>query len=583
MMGSIQKVCLIICWLGLMIVQALYGNAAFASFVVGVAATALLALALWGAVSAKRATEMALEYLKRGALGDYLVMEKALQVGQAFADYLDKTIQTGYIDRAEIMSMHKKMLLDNQEFIGISVLFEPDALDGKDTLYKNTEGHDSSGRFIPYFYHKNDGTIGLEPLSSLENEDYYTIPRRLRKACILDPYNFEVSGLNVLMTTIAIPVLAGNRFLGMIGIDIELKDVKEIYSDVVLYKNRYAHLSSDNMEKIMAARKDAFGVLGKAIKATSTNQKEILLRLLATSKQVAATSDGLKNATEISSVAAGSVAQTSTELAKSTGQQAASTDHGAGVINGLGMLIGQNKLMLDELTEATKVVEQMRGVGSSAVQELIDRTSEREGFTAKIDASIRQTYESTEKISAASEVIQTIASQTGLLALNAAIEAARAGEEGRGFAVVADEVRRLAEQSAASTREINMVVSELQRNAQNAVEIMIISSKIARNQEESVRITQMKFNEIASAVAKNEEIITNLNHSAIKMNTDKDVIIDIFSTLAAIAQQNAAAGEEIAARTNELVESIEQVARDSINLATMSNELQAAINKFKTE
>lgn len=583
MMGSIQKVCLIICWLGLMIVQALYGNAAFASFVVGVAATALLALALWGAVSAKRATEMALEYLKRGALGDYLVMEKALQVGQAFADYLDKTIQTGYIDRAEIMSMHKKMLLDNQEFIGISVLFEPDALDGKDTLYKNTEGHDSSGRFIPYFYHKNDGTIGLEPLSSLENEDYYTIPRRLRKACILDPYNFEVSGLNVLMTTIAIPVLAGNRFLGMIGIDIELKDVKEIYSDVVLYKNRYAHLSSDNMEKIMAARKDAFGVLGKAIKATSTNQKEILLRLLATSKQVAATSDGLKNATEISSVAAGSVAQTSTELAKSTGQQAASTDHGAGVINGLGMLIGQNKLMLDELTEATKVVEQMRGVGSSAVQELIDRTSEREGFTAKIDASIRQTYESTEKISAASEVIQTIASQTGLLALNAAIEAARAGEEGRGFAVVADEVRRLAEQSAASTREINMVVSELQRNAKNAVEIMIISAKIARNQEESVRITQMKFNEIASAVAKNEEIITNLNHSAIKMNTDKDVIIDIFSTLAAIAQQNAAAGEEIAARTNELVESIEQVARDSINLATMSNELQAAINKFKTE
>lgn len=582
-MGSLQKVCLIICWLVLMFVQALYGKAVFGSFVVGVAATALLALALWGSVSAKQATEMALEYLKRGALGDYLVMEKALKVGQAFADYLDKTIKTGYIDRAEVMSMHKKMLLDNQEFIGISVLFEPDALDGKDTLYKNTDGHDSSGRFIPYFYHKNDGTIGLEPLSSLENEDYYTIPRRLRQACILDPYNFEVSGLNVLMTTIAIPVLAGNRFLGMIGIDIELKDVKEIYSDVVLYKNRYAHLSSATMEKIMAARKDAFGVLGKAIKATSTNQKEILLRLLATSKQVAATSDGLKNATEISSVAAGSVAQTSTELAKSTGQQAASTDQGAGVINGLGRLIGQNKLLLDELTEATRVVEQMRGVGSSAVQELIERTSEREGFTAKIDASIRQTYESTEKISAASEVIQTIASQTGLLALNAAIEAARAGEEGRGFAVVADEVRRLAEQSAASTREINMVVSELQRNAQNAVEIMIISSKIARNQEESVRITQMKFNEIASAIAKNEEIITNLNHSALKMNTDKDIIIDIFSTLAAIAQQNAAAGEDIAARTNELVESIERVAKDSINLATMSNELQAAINKFKTE
>jgi twitching motility protein PilJ len=97
--------------------------------------------------------------------------------------------------------------------------------------------------------------------------------------------------------------------------------------------------------------------------------------------------------------------------------------------------------------------------GMNTIRETIQDTSKR----------IKRLGESSQEIGNIVELIEEIAEQTNILALNASIEASRAGEASRGFAVVADEVQKLAERSAAATKKIEVLVSTIQSDTNEAV------------------------------------------------------------------------------------------------------------------
>ncbi|KJZ11930.1 hypothetical protein TW85_16245 [Marinomonas sp. S3726] len=134
----------------------------------------------------------------------------------------------------------KSALKDRPEILGVYTLWEPNALDNQDEKYQdqNHLGYDASGRFIPYWTRSNLGKPQVDPLVGYEDTsrpdgtdrvgEYYLCSKDSRNNCLLEPYIYEVGGVDTLLTSLVTPILINQRFVGITGLDISLKSLEAI-------------------------------------------------------------------------------------------------------------------------------------------------------------------------------------------------------------------------------------------------------------------------------------------------------------------------------------------------------------------
>ena len=195
--------------------------------------------------------------------------------------------------------------------------------------------------------------------------------------------------------------------------------------------------------------------------------------------------------------------------------------------------------------------------GMDTIREQIQETSKR----------IKRLGESSQEIGDIVSLINDIADQTNILALNAAIQASMAGEAGRGFAVVADEVQRLAERSAAATKQIEQLVKTIQSDTNEAV---------------------ISMEQTTSEVVRGARLAQDAGVALEEIQTVSRNLADLIQNISNAARQQAASAGHISNTMNVIQEITTQTTAGTIatarsigNLAEMAAELRLSVAGFK--
>lgn len=149
---------------------------------------------------------------------------RALQVARTLSATIGSLVEGGMIDRDSINEVLHGVLEQNPDLLGTYTAWEPNALDGRDAEFAGTAGTDASGRFIPYWY-RSSGTIETTPLVDYDTPgvgDYYQLPVTSGHEMLLEPYLYPINGVDVLMTSLVVPVRVNGVITGMAGVDIAL-------------------------------------------------------------------------------------------------------------------------------------------------------------------------------------------------------------------------------------------------------------------------------------------------------------------------------------------------------------------------
>jgi twitching motility protein PilJ len=277
------------------------------------------------------------------------------------------------------------------------------------------------------------------------------------------------------------------------------------------------------------------------------------------------------------------VSQASQETQQTAFHLAEASEHQAQEIAGASAAVNEMAVTIDQVSanaaESAAVAERSVSIasnGAKVVQNTIhgmDTIREQIQDTSK---RIKRLGESSQEIGDIVSLINDIADQTNILALNAAIQAAMAGDAGRGFAVVADEVQRLAERSAAATKQIEALVKTIQNDTNEAV---ISMEQTTAEVVRGARLAQdagVALEEIENVSSSLAELIQNISNAARQQASSAGHISNTMNVIQEITSQTSA-GTSTTAQSIGTLASMASDLRDSVAGFTLPEGLGASM------
>jgi methyl-accepting chemotaxis protein len=174
------------------------------------------------------------------------------------------------VPREQMISLLRETVARNPKILGAYIAWEPNAIDHDDARYANSQvlGMETSGRFLPWWFRNQDGTLGLEKLADVADQkllstgirasEYYLCSRDSKKACVIDPAPYRVGDTMTMLASFIEPILINGTFQGIVGADLSVNFIQDmlVAADSKLYDGAGEMALISSNSRLVAFTKD---------------------------------------------------------------------------------------------------------------------------------------------------------------------------------------------------------------------------------------------------------------------------------------------------------------------------------------
>ncbi|MBH5319623.1 HAMP domain-containing protein [Paenibacillus sp. GSMTC-2017] len=439
-------------------------------------------------------------------------------------------------------------------------------------------GAEAKGSQYDSLYEKESGAYDYIENSAIKHTMYETnelTSWKLAGTMMYEEIDQEVQPIfQTTLLVVTISLLVGGVLIVLIIISI-MKPLRSLMNAVEKISK------GDLTERINIHSNDEIGQLGVRFNQMVDSLAELVIGIRQMVEHLASSSEELSASSLQTSQAADHVASSVQDVASSTELQVKNIMESEQAIGDFSIAVQQISNNSQQVATAATVSSELAEQGSEALGTAVMQMNKIHQTISQVSSVITDLGTSSQQISGIVEDITTIASQTNLLSLNAAIEAARAGENGRGFAVVAAEVRKLAEQSAGSAAKITALIATIQGETSQAVSSIELGAKEVATGMDVVQFAEISFDKIKYSIQDVTSQIQEVSAASQQMSVSTEQLQNNSLQIKEASVETAASAESISGASEQQMAAMQEITAAAGVLASMAEELQGMVNKFR--